>query len=79
MPKLNQEFPVTLSFRVSVAQSDYVEDVASLHGVSVADYLRALLDVALTAEAKSAIGLTGVDDATAVARAREIVKESSHA
>ncbi|WP_418058478.1 hypothetical protein [Pimelobacter simplex] len=79
MPKINQEFPVTLAFRVSIPQSDYVKEVAAMHGVKVADYLRALLDSALAAEAKAVIGVPGADDATAVARASQIVEEATHA
>ncbi|QSR27248.1 hypothetical protein CFH99_16630 [Nocardioides aromaticivorans] len=79
MPKLNQEFPVTLSFRVSIPQGDYVEEVAAMHGVKVADYLRALLDAALAAEAKASIGMPGADDPAALARAKAILQEVTNA
>jgi hypothetical protein len=75
MPKSHSDFPINLTFRVSIKQRDYLNEVASMHGITPSDYLRALLDAALVAEAKSAIDVRGADDATALARAREVIHE----
>ncbi|NPC43130.1 hypothetical protein [Nocardioides sp. zg-1230] len=76
MPKSHSDFPINLTFRVSIKQRDYLNEVAAMHGITSSDYLRALLDAALVAEAKSTIGARGADDATAVARAQEVIHEA---
>ncbi|GGO72399.1 hypothetical protein [Nocardioides deserti] len=77
MPKSHSDYPINLTFRISVAQRDYLNDVASMHDVTPSDYLRALLDAALAAEAKATLGVAGADDDTAMARAREVVGAST--
>ena len=79
MPKSHSDYPINITFRVSVAQRDYLDEVASMHDISPSDYLRALLDAALTAEAKARLGVPDADDDTALARAHEVVKESTDA
>lgn len=58
-----------------IAQRDYLDEVASLHGVTTSDYLRALLDAVLAAEAKAALGVPGADDEAALTRAQEVIHE----
>lgn len=77
MPKLHSDFPINLTLRISVVQRDYLDDVAQMHGVSPSEYMRALIDAALTVEAKKQIGVPDADDATALDRAHEVVKEVS--
>ncbi|MBC9734488.1 hypothetical protein [Nocardioides marmotae] len=75
MPKTHSDYPINLTFRISIAQRDYLNEVASLHGVTTSDYLRALLDAVLAAEAKSVLGVPGADDRTAVALAQKVIYE----
>jgi hypothetical protein len=79
MPKSHSDWPININFRVSIAHRDYLDEVASLHGITPSDYLRALLDAALTAEAKSVLGVPGADDSAALALAQQVVKEKAHA
>lgn len=76
MPKNHSDYPINVVFRASIRQRDFLNDVAEMHGITSSDYLRALLDAALVAEAKSVIGVPGADEATAVARAREVIHKS---
>lgn len=78
MPKLRSDFPINLTLRISVVQHDYLNDIAQMHGVSPSEYMRALIDAALTAEAKRHIGVPGADDATALDRAHQVLYEASH-
>lgn len=75
MPKTHSDYPINLTFRVSIAQRDYLNDIASLHGVTPSDYLRALLDAALAAEAKTMLGVPDADDDAALNRAQQVLHE----
>ncbi|GAA5147325.1 hypothetical protein GCM10023340_19580 [Nocardioides marinquilinus] len=81
MPKSHSDYPVNLNLRVTVAQRELLDEVASLHGITPSAYLRALLDSALTARAKAVLGVPDANDETALAVARQVVgeKEGSHA
>lgn len=75
MPKTHSDYPINLTFRVSIAQRDCLDEVAQLHKVSTSDYLRALLDAALVPEAKAALGVPGADDDVALSRAQQVLHE----
>jgi len=75
MPKRFSDYPINLTFRVSIAHRDYLDEVASMHNITPSDYLRALLDAALAAEAKSVLGVPGADDDEALTRAQQVLHE----